>query len=166
MISRGILIKLQETSPVLIVVGFFVYQMLETGVIDMVEHACVNSRVYRVHNFPDILGMKYDKNDRWINFYAFKSGVLCTFILLIPLIVKLLFLALRPKKKTRNFLWLHLALMLLLAVADTIVLFTCDRDKIESTSDDRDPYIYRNHRWFYLSHAAVEVISLVCTVFL
>ncbi|AFN82834.1 hypothetical protein EROM_040660 [Encephalitozoon romaleae SJ-2008] len=154
--------------PCITVMAFFVYQVLEIGMSDMIEHIFVNPAVHKIHNFPGILKMEYNPNDPWVNFYAFKSGVMCTPILLLPLMVKLILLALtfkRSDKKDNNaFLWVHMILMLFLTFADMIVLYTYDQDKTKNLSPNLNIYIYRNHTWFYLTHCIAEFISLGWTV--
>ncbi|ADM11357.1 uncharacterized protein Eint_040670 [Encephalitozoon intestinalis ATCC 50506] len=156
----------------LVVIIFWIFQVVEVGVIDALEHAFVNAKVYQVHNFPDILGMDYNKDIRYINFYAFLSGVICTWILVFPLTIKLVILAVfgtedDSEKVGDYFLWFHLALLLLLTFADILILWTCDRDTLRAQATDAYGlyYIYRNHKLFYLSHLVAEIVSLVGVVF-
>lgn len=155
-------------SSCITVMVFFVYQVLEVGVADMIEHIFVNPAVHMIHNFPRILKMEYNPDDSWVNFYAFKSGVMCTSILLFPLVVKIILLALtfkRGDKRSNNaFLWLHVVLMLFLAFSDMMVLYTYDQDKTKNLPPNLNIYIYRNHTWFYLTHGVTELVSLGWTV--
>ncbi|WEL38415.1 hypothetical protein PFJ87_04g00880 [Encephalitozoon hellem] len=158
-------------GPLLITVaGFFVFQVLEIGITDMMEHIFVNPAVHKIHNFPDILGIEYNPKDPWVNYYAFKSGVICAQILLLPLVIKLILLALTPKANARRslrfYLQSHIILMVFLLLADILVLYTYDQDKISGVPHSLSIYIYRNHMWFYLTHTIAEISSLVCTIFM
>jgi len=155
-------LKILNNSIVLLI--FFLYQVFEIGYMDAIELFRGNEEVYRIHNFPEILGMDYDSISpvkRY--FYAGLSGVIVSWPLLLSFVLKLGVLAMSCydiilHKKSYIFYHSHLLLIILLTIADFIVLNTYD-NQIKG-----DSYIFRNHNYFYVVHGCAEIASLVIVV--
>jgi len=147
---------------------FLLYQIFEIGIMDSFELFLGNEEVYRIHNFPDILGKNYDSFYHLPikkYFYAGLSGMIATWPLFVWFLLKLspLTLAIPCRsptlyKKSYMFYYSHLCLIILLTVADCIVLSTYDNHQIGYY------YIFRNHRHFYVIHMYAEFISLIIVI--
>ncbi|ORD94017.1 hypothetical protein ECANGB1_1247 [Enterospora canceri] len=123
---------------------------------DALELFLGNEAVYIEHNFPDILKLNYKdyKNSKSKYPLAALSGVICTWPLLIPLLIKiglLLACSKDKKQKSNRFRLVHLFLAIDIAVANLAVLLTYNTMKHT---------IYRNHIYFYYIHIVAELISL------
>ena len=123
--------------------------MFLVGFFDALEFLFVNNEVFYQHNFPDILNRRDFNNLDFI--HAFQSGVMCSWILVIPLCLKCIMSLFKHERFNRRIVNKHLKLFFILILGNMLILTTYNRDHHS---------IYRNHKAMYALFAMVEFISL------
>lgn len=113
------------------------------------------------------MGMKYNepfKQENWI--YAFGSGVICSWPLVVPLLLKVAILFAKISKTSRKFLYFHMVLSLFAAAFDAFTLCTYNPRMSRYYREDYTytDEIFRNHTHFYIIHAIAELLSVVCVL--
>ena len=155
-----------KLNSIFILALFIIFQTIEVGIMDSLELFLGNEQVFRIHNFPDILNMRYNLYDNTISkyFYAFWSGVICSWPLLIVFIVKIMLsfcFTLNIRKKSLVFTIGHILIFLGFTCADLITLFTFDQEKGNCLYCN---YLFRNHSFFYIIHTLAEISSLLLVI--
>lgn len=114
---------------------FLLYEILEVSLMDALELFFGNEIVYKVHNFPDILGLHFRdfKNTRFLKYFlAAKSGFVCSWPLLFAFLFKLLFspcLRNIPFVSNGWFFYIHCFLALVFTVWDLVSILSFDIEK-------------------------------------
>ena len=137
---------------------FLLCQMIEISVMDALELYIGNEKVFRHHNFPDILGLKYDdySKTKFMKYYlAAKSGFLCAIPLGLTYFLKCgaaQFRVICGRTNIKHIFFMHLIIF--------IVFLTIDIFNTIHFANNDD--MFKVHVGFYKSHIISEIISIIC----